>query len=428
MSTDIDTQLKILESGIAEIMPKGGLRAKLEKSAATGRPLNVKLGVDPTAPDLHLGHAVPLRKLRQFQELGHQVILIIGDFTARVGDPSGRSKTRPHLTAEQVKENATTYTDQAFKILDKDKTKLVFNSQWLASLTMDQVLGLIARFTVAGLLVRDDFQKRYKQEQPIGLHEFLYPVMQAYDSVVLEADIEVGGSDQRFNLLAGRELQEKLGNEPQVCVMLPLLEGTDGVRKMSKSYGNHIGLTASPVDMLYAIMKVSDALLIKYFRLTTFLEEKEILDIEHGLESGELHPRDVHLRLAREIVTIYHDAEQANEAEEAYIEGAKAHSFPVSGTVNAISSVSLSALIAAMIPATSLKDGKIWLPELVKLEGAASSNGGARRLVAQGGVRLNGVKLDDPNADIEISEGDILQIGKRPRVRIVLSPDDNGPD
>lgn len=416
MSTDIDAQLEILESGIAEILPKGGLRAKLAKSIATGRPLNVKLGVDPTAPDLHLGHAVPLRKLRQFQDLGHQVTLIIGDFTAMIGDPSGRSKTRPHLSSEDVASNAETYTGQAFKILDKGKTKLVFNSKWLASLTMAEVLELLSRFTVAGLLVRDDFQKRYQNEQPIGLHEFLYPVMQAYDSVVLESDIEVGGSDQRFNLLAGRELQEKLGNEPQVCVMLPLLVGTDGDRKMSKSYGNHIGLTFEPWDMFGKVMSIPDELMVSYFRLATLLTEADIKKIEKGLTDGSLHPAAVKRKLGRAIVTIYYDADMAQKAEEEFDTRFK--------KVSSGQSVAGDVGTCLTIPADRFKDGKVWLPELVKLEGAASSNGEARRLISQGGVRLNGVKLLDPAADIAVKAGDILEVGKRPRVRVVLAADD----
>ncbi len=407
MKTEIEKQLNILRSGTLEVLPSDGLKKKLQKN----RPLIVKLGVDPTAPDLHLGHAVPLRKLRQFQDFGHQVVLIIGDFTAMVGDPTGRSKTRPHLTAEQVKTNAKTYTGQAFKILDKSKTRLEFNSDWLASLTMDKVLELVGRFTVTSLLQRDDFEKRYKNNEMIGLHEFLYPVMQAYDSVVLKADIELGGSDQKFNLLAGRELQEKMGLEPQVCLTLPLLEGTDGKRKMSKSYGNHIGLTFEPWDMYGKVMSIPDELMVKYFRLATLLDETEIIKIEKGLKDNSLHPRDIKGKLAREIVTIYYDAGIAKKAEvefKARFSGSKKTGVADEGVAE------------LEISAQSLEDGRIWLPRLVKLEGAAASNGAARRLAAQGGVRLNGVKLTEPNAEIKITDGGILEIGKRPRKRIKL--------
>jgi len=405
MKTDVEKQLNILRSGTLEVLPNDGLKKKLRKN----QPLTVKLGVDPTAPDLHLGHAVPLRKLRQFQDLGHQVVLIIGDFTAKIGDPTGRSKTRPHLTAEQVEANAKTYTGQAFKILDESKTRLEFNSRWLAPLTMDKVLELLGRFTVTSLLQRDDFEKRYNNNEMIGLHEFLYPVMQAYDSVVLKADIELGGSDQKFNLLAGRELQEKMGLEPQVCLTLPLLEGTDGKRKMSKSYGNHIGLTFEPWDMYGKVMSIPDELMVKYFRLATLVDEADIINIESGLKDNSLHPRDIKGKLAREIVNIYYDAETATKAEvefKARFSGGKKIGADNQGVA------------VLEVSAQSLEDGKIWLPRLIKLEGAAASNGAARRLASQGGVRLNGKKITEPNAEIKIADGDILEIGKRPRKQL----------
>lgn len=410
MKTEIDNQLKTLKSGTLEILPAGDLKKKLE----SGRPLTVKLGVDPTAPDLHLGHAVPLRKLRQFQDFGHRVVLIIGDFTAMIGDPSGRSKTRPHLSAAQVEANAKTYTDQAFKILDRDKTRLEYNSRWLGVLTLEQVLELAGKFTVTALLQRDDFERRYRANEMISLHEFLYPVMQAYDSVVLKADVEIGGSDQKFNLLAGRELQEKMGQEPQVCITLPLLEGTDGRRKMSKSYGNHIGLTFEPWDMFGKVMSMPDDLMIKYFRLATLLDEAAIGGIESGLQSGELHPAEIKRRLAREIVAIYYDVETAKNAEYEFNQRF------VKKTEISDVGVGIDVISVLEIPLDRIKDDKIWLPELIKLEGAAKTNSEARRLVSQGGVRLNDVKLDDPNADIEIADGSILEIGKRPRKRIAI--------
>lgn len=412
MKTNLNEQLKILRSGTLEVLPNEGLKKKLQKD----RPLIIKLGVDPTAPDLHLGHAVPLRKLRQFQDFGHQVVLIIGDFTAMIGDPTGRSKTRPHLTAEQVRTNAETYTGQAFKILDKSKTHLEFNSRWLAPLTMDKVLDLVGRFTVTSLMQRDDFEKRYKINEMIGLHEFLYPVMQAYDSVVLKADIELGGSDQKFNLLAGRELQEKMGLEPQVCLTLPLLEGTDGKHKMSKSYGNHIGLTFEPWDMYGKVMSIPDELIVKYFRLATLLDEAEIEKIAAGLADDSLHPRAIKARLGREIVTIYYSADRAKKAEEEF----NSRFVRPKAEARGRAKISVKPGANLTVKSESLKDGKIWLVRLIKLEGAASSNGEARRLISQGGVRLNGVKLKEPNADIEIADKDILEIGKRPRKSIKL--------
>ncbi|MEE1479541.1 MAG: tyrosine--tRNA ligase, partial [Slackia isoflavoniconvertens] len=297
-----EEQLHIIQSGTDTIVPQDLLLEKLKRGTA----LNIKLGVDPTAPDIHLGHAVPLRKLRQFQDLGHHVTLIIGDGTALIGDPSGRNSTRPQLTREQIAANAQTYVDQAFKILDPEKTTLRYNSEWILDLKMEDLLKLISNFTVARILERDDFHKRYTGGLPIALHEFLYPVMQAYDSVVIKADVEIGGSDQLFNLLAGRELMEKMGMEPQVALTLPLLEGTDGVRKMSKSYGNYIGLTDEPNDMFGKVMNIPDELMVKYYRLASTESVAKIDEIEAGLAADELHPNKVKRALARNIVAAYY--------------------------------------------------------------------------------------------------------------------------
>lgn len=306
-----EEQLHIIKSGIDTVVPESLLLEKLKR----GGELNIKLGVDPTAPDIHLGHAVPLRKLRQFQELGHHVTLIIGDGTALIGDPSGRNSTRPQLTREQIAANAKTYVDQAFKILDPAKTTLRYNSEWILDLGMESLLKLISNFTVARILERDDFHKRYTGGLPISLHEFLYPVMQAYDSVVIKADVEIGGSDQLFNLLAGRELMEKMGMEPQVALTLPLLEGTDGVQKMSKSYGNYIGLTDAPNDMFGKVMSIPDELMVKYYRLASTEDVSAIDEIERGLAAGELHPNKVKRALARNIVAAYYDSDSAVAAE-----------------------------------------------------------------------------------------------------------------
>ena len=293
----VDEQMRIITSGAAKIVPEADLRKKLEK----GEPLNIKLGVDPTSPDLHLGHAVPLRKMRQFQDLGHNVTLIIGNGTALIGDPSGKNSTRPQLSQEQIEANAETYVSQAMKILDPEKTTIVHNGDWILSMDLAGLLQVCSKFTVARILERDDFTKRYQSQTPIALHEFLYPVMQAFDSVQIKADVEMGGTDQLFNLLAGRELMEKMGMEPQIALTMPLLEGTDGVRKMSKSYGNYVGLTDDANDMFGKVMSIPDELMIKYYRLASTLSVAEIDQLEADLKADKLHPNKVKRALARNI-------------------------------------------------------------------------------------------------------------------------------
>lgn len=424
MNAEARHQLDILSSGVAEILPGDGLAQKIENAQKEKRPIIVKLGVDPTAPDLHIGHAVPLRKLRQFQDLGHKAVLIIGDFTAMVGDPSGRSTTRPALTSEQVEANAKTYTDQAFNILDSspDKLEIKYNGGWLGKLDFPKILELTARFTVAGLLVRDDFMKRYKGEQPIGLHEFLYPVMQAYDSVEIGADIELGGTDQRFNLLAGRELQEKLGLDPQVALTMPILEGTDGVKKMSKSYNNHIGLTFEPADMFGKVMSIPDeapeqrrfSMILKYYTLALGYPPEKIASLSEELCDDKLHPRDAKAELARQIVTTYHSAEAADAARDDFQARFKASS----GAKNS-GKVDESLAEEKEISSAELDDGqKIWLPKLLTQIGAAASNGEGRRLISQGGVRYKDEVVSDPKAEIVITGDEILQVGKRKIYRL----------
>ena len=399
-----EEQLHIIQSGTTQIVPEKALLEKLRRD----RPLNVKLGVDPTAPDIHLGHAVPLRKLRAFQDLGHQVTLIIGDGTALIGDPSGRNSTRPQLTSEEIRENAQTYVDQAFKILDPEKTTLRHNSEWLLPLDLEKILGLTANFTVARILERDDFQKRYASNQPIGLHEFLYPIMQAYDSVVIKADVELGGTDQLFNLLAGRELMEKLGMEPQVCLTLPLLEGTDGVQKMSKSYGNYIGLTDEPADMFGKVMSIPDGLMVKYYRLASTKSVDEIDAIEAGLADGSLHPNAAKRVLARNIVAAYHGEPAAKAAEEAFDLVFKEHELPE------------DIREFAYDPSPN-DEGLIYLAKLLADAGLAASAGEARRLIDGGGVRINGepVPVKTYNVPPEALEGAVVQVGKRKFVRLV---------
>lgn len=393
-----EEQLYIIQSGTDTIVPQDLLLEKLKRGMA----LNIKLGVDPTAPDIHLGHAVPLRKLRQFQDLGHHVTLIIGDGTALIGDPSGRNSTRPQLTREQIVVNAQTYVDQAFKILDPEKTTLRYNSEWILDLKMEDLLKLISNFTVARILERDDFHKRYTGGLPIALHEFLYPVMQAYDSVVIKADVEIGGSDQLFNLLAGRELMEKMGMEPQVALTLPLLEGTDGVRKMSKSYGNYIGLTDEPNDMFGKVMNIPDELMVKYYRLASTESVAKIDEIEAGLAADELHPNKVKRALARNIVAAYYDEAAAEAAEADFDLKFKAHGFPADAPV----------FDADLTPG---EDGMVYFAKVIVDAGAAQSVSAARRLIDEGAVRVNGEALAAKSYNLapESLKGAEVQVGKK---------------
>ena len=399
-----EEQLHILESGVDSIVPRAALLDKLKK----GEPLNIKLGVDPTAPDIHIGHAVPLRKLRAFQDLGHRVTLIIGDGTALIGDPSGRNSTRPQLSREQIAQNAQTYVDQAFKILDKEKTTLVYNSEWILGLGMEELLKLLSNFTVARILERDDFTKRYKGGLPISLHEFMYPVMQAYDSVVIHADVELGGNDQLFNLLAGRELMEKMGMEPQVCLTLPLLEGTDGVQKMSKSYGNYIGLTDAPSDMFGKVMSIPDSIMIKYYRLASTVPVSEIDALEAGLADGSVHPNKAKRALARNIVEAYYNAEAATAAEADFDLKFKEHGFPEDAPTYEAD-------------LTPNDEGKVYFAKLLADAKAAPSTSEARRLIDSGAVKLNGEALPAKSYNLtpEQLKGAKIQVGKKRFLRLV---------
>lgn len=409
LNADLDYQMEVILSGTVDCLPEGELRQKVERAIREDRPLRVKFGVDPTRPDLHLGHAVPLRKLRQFQDLGHIAILLIGDFTARIGDPSERDVMRPQLSAEEVERNAETYAQQAFRILDRDRTVLEYNSRWLAPLTFEEVVGLAAHFTVARMLERDDFARRYARNVPIGLHEFLYPVMQAYDSVALRADVEIGGTDQIFNLLAGRELQKALGQEPQSVLTLPILVGLDGEKKMSKSLGNHVGLTDPPEEMFGKLMSLPDPLMPDYFRLTTAMEPSEVEALLVDLEEGRLHPAKAKRRLAREVVALYWGSEAAARAEEhfdrLFVEREVPEEVP-----------------EVRVHPAELRDGKIWLPRLLVLAGLAPSTSEGRRLIAQGGVKVDGETVSDPDLELEGAalDGLLIQKGKRHFRRVVL--------
>ena len=399
----VDEQMKIITSGAAQIVPEADLRKKLEK----GTPLNIKLGVDPTSPDLHLGHAVPLRKMRQFQDLGHNVTLIIGNGTALIGDPSGKNSTRPQLSQEQIEANAETYVSQAMKILDPEKTTIVHNGDWILSMDLAGLLQVCSKFTVARILERDDFTKRYQSQTPIALHEFLYPVMQAYDSVMIKADVEMGGTDQLFNLLAGRELMEKMGMEPQVALTLPLLEGTDGVRKMSKSYGNYIGLTDEPNDMFGKVMSIPDELMVKYYRLASTVPVVEIDKIEAGLAADEIHPNRCKRDLAQNIVAAYYDAAAAREAEAAFDKQFKKHEIPDD----------VAEFAADLTPND---EGLIYLAKLISDAGLTNSTGDARRMIDQGGVKVNGEAIPAKTYNVapEMLKDAVVQVGKRKFVRI----------
>ncbi len=404
---DIKEELRIIKRGIEEIISEEELIKKLEKSRKEKRPLRIKQGFDPNAPDIHLGHTVGLRKMRQFQDLGHDVYFLIGDFTGMIGDPSGQTVTRKQLTEEEVKKNAETYKKQVFKILNPEKTKVVFNSQWLGKLSFSEVLKICSEYTVARMLERDDFATRYKKEKPIGIHEFLYPLMQGYDSVALQADIELGGTDQKFNLLVGRTIQREYGQEPQVIITMPLLEGTDGVEKMSKSLNNYIGINEPPQVMYGKVMSIPDNLMFRYFEFVTDVPLNEIDKIKIDLENNNIHPRDVKKRLAREIVQLYHGHSASLIAEEEFEKVFKKKLYP-------------EEIKELVLKKNNLKEGKIWITELIAMSGLVSSKSEARRLIKQGGVRINGEKVSDPNFDLTVEEGMILKIGKLNFIKLVI--------
>ena len=393
-------QVRQIKHGVADLINEQDLVKKIEKSIKENKPLVVKLGLDPTAPDIHLGHTVPLRKLRLFQEFGHQVVIVIGGFTARIGDPTGKSVTRPPLTKEEVLKNAETYKTQIFKVLDPEKTIVRDNSEWLESMNFADVLRLASSYTVARMMERDDFSKRFKEGRPIGVHEFMYPLMQGHDSVALHADVEFGGTDQTFNLLMGRHLQELEGQEPQVVITMPLLEGLDGVQKMSKSLGNYIGIDEEPKEMYGKAMSIPDELMMRYFMLVTDMPIEEQEDMEKRLESGELHPRDAKMQLARTIVRLYHGEEAALEAEEEFKRVFQQRALPTD--------IPEYAMAAPTEP--------IFVPQFCTDAGLTASNGEARRSIKAGAFKVNGEKYTEENLTLE--DGMIVQVGKRKFVKI----------
>ena len=402
MNKTIDEQLRIIMKGVDTIVSEESLRKKLEKCEKENKKLTIKLGLDPSAPDIHLGHAVVLRKIRQMQDLGHKAVIIIGDFTGKIGDPTGKAKGRKALTDEQVKANAETYKEQIFKVLDKDKTEIRFNSEWLSKLAFDDVLNLAATTTVARMMERDDFQKRFKNNVPIGIHEFFYPLMQAYDSVALEADIELGGTDQTFNILMGRTLQKAKGQEEQVAMFMPILEGLDGIEKMSKSLGNYIGVSEPANVMFKKVMEIPDNLIIKYFELATD-EHPDIVDkIKEQLKNGK-NPRDVKFELAKIITGLYHSDEEVKESIKFYDAAFSKKSIPEN------------------IPEIKMNDSIKHLEDIIQLlidDNFIQSKSEIRRLISQGGVQINGEKINEISAIL--NNGDVIKIGKKKFVKIVL--------
>lgn len=397
--TKIDEALAIIRRGTEEILLEEELIAKLK----TGKPLRVKLGLDPTAPDLHLGHTVVLNKLKQFQDLGHEVMFLIGDFTGMIGDPSGKNETRPPLTREQVEANALTYQKQVFKILDPKKTKIVYNSEWMNKLTPVDLIKLASTYTVARMLERDDFHKRYTSGQAIAVHEFLYPLLQGYDSVAMQADIELGGTDQKFNLLMGRELQKHFGQKPQVILTLPLLPGLDGIRKMSKSLNNYIGIDESAEQIFGKVMSLSDETMWLYFELVSFLSLEEIQKLRDDVANG-MNPRDVKFLLAEEIAARFHSAEAGRQARANFVAQFQKGKLPED-----IPDIKLEISPAGMI-----------LPSIIKDAGLTSSNTEARRLIRQGAVRLNGERISDENLLLQPKMTITLQVGKLRYANVIL--------
>ena len=396
----IDEQLVLIRRGAEEILPEDILKKKLERSKETDTPLIIKLGCDPSRPDLHIGHGVVLRKLRHFQDLGHQAVLVIGDFTAMIGDPSGRNKTRPQLTLEEARSNAESYVEQSKVILDIDKLKIVYNSDWLNNMNFNDVVKLASSYTVARMLERDDFTKRFQSEIPILLHEFLYPLAQGQDSVELNADVELGGTDQKFNLLVGRDLQKANGQNPQCIITLPLLEGTDGIDKMSKSYGNDIGLHDKPEDMYGKTLSISDDMIVKWFTLAADADEAVVKSAESRLADSSINPMEVKRELARAVVELYYDAETASQAEQHF------------------NTIVVGKGTPDDIPEFSLNEEDL-IVNVIFDAGILQSKGEARRMIKQGAVKLDGESITDIQATITPSGEQILKVGKRRFLKVI---------
>ncbi len=406
-------QLALIRRGTAAIVTEEELGAKLERSVRTGTPLVVKVGFDPTAPDLHLGHTVIIQKMRQLQELGHTIVFVIGDFTGMIGDPTGKSETRKPLTREEIEANAQTYRAQVFKILDAERTRIAFNSEWLARLRAEDVIRMAAQVTVARLLAREDFAQRYEEARPIHLHEFLYPLFQAQDSVALQADVEMGGTDQTFNLLVGRDLQRAVGQEPQIAITMPILVGTDGVQKMSKSLGNYVGITEPPAQMYGKLMSISDEVMLGYYPLVSGLSPQEVERVEQDVRAGRLHPMEAKKRLARAVVAQFHGESAARSAEEGFARQFQAREVPAE---------------VAEVPVPAPPRGvELRLFQLVLTTGLASSASEAKRLIQQGGIKIDDQRVEDPYHSLTIRPGDrvLVQKGRREFRRVKAVADDS---
>jgi len=398
----LNEQMDVIRRGVVEIIPEDELVKKIEKSLKTSKPLNIKLGCDPSRPDLHIGHSVVIRKLAQFQELGHQAILIIGDFTGMIGDPSGRNATRPALTLEATRINGNSYFEQASKILHKEKTKIVYNSEWLGKMSFEDVIKLASKYTVARMIERDDFTKRFKAGEPISVHEFLYPLAQAMDSVAIESDVELGGTDQKFNLLVGRDIQREYGIEPQVILTMPLLVGIDGVEKMSKSYDNYIGISDEPSQIFGRTLSIPDNLIYQYFELATNVSNQKLTELKSQLSDGNVNPRDIKRELARTLVTMYHNKDAAEIAQVEF------------------DNIFINKGLPDEIEEFNIGDKKdINILDLIILVNFAPSKGEARRLLTQGGVSIDGEKISDVQSSISVKTGMILKVGKRKFIKLI---------
>ncbi|HPN98211.1 MAG TPA: tyrosine--tRNA ligase [Syntrophorhabdaceae bacterium] len=404
LAMDIKDQIEIIKRGAVDLISEAELEAKLKKAQLEERPLRVKLGLDPTAPDLHLGHTVVLQKLKQFQELGHTAIFLIGDFTGMIGDPTGRIETRPALTREELLKNAETYKEQVFKILDMEKTEVRFNSEWMESMNAADMIRLCAQYTMARIMEREDFKNRYMNNLPISIHEFLYPLVQGYDSVALKADVELGGHDQIFNLFVGRDLQKVYGQEPQVIVTVPLLEGTDGINKMSKSYGNYVGIDESPDVIFGKLMSISDDLMLKYYELLSDISVDEYRKLKDDIINGTVHPRDAKVNFAKEIVRRFHGIKDAEEAHDNFDKVFRNKEIPDDIDVLKI----------------ERKEIEKWMPKLLVNLGMVSSTTEGKRMIAQGGVSVNGKKMTNEHTPIENVDEFIVKVGKRKFKKIIL--------
>ena len=396
----INEQMDLIRRGAVEIIPEEELVQKLEKSDKENKPLNIKLGCDPSRPDLHIGHSVVLRKLAQFQSLGHQAILIVGDFTGMIGDPSGRSATRPALSLKETRINGESYFNQATKILVRGKTRMVYNSEWLSEMNFEEVIKLASKYTVARMIERDDFTKRFKAGEPISVHEFLYPLAQAMDSVAIKSDVELGGTDQKFNLLVGRDIQREYGMEPQCILTMPLIAGTDGIEKMSKSYDNYIGISESPNEIYGKTLSIPDNLIYTYFELATSISSDELSKIKKQLSDSNVNPRDIKRKLARTLVSTYYNESEAQFAEEEF------------------DRIFIKKEIPDEINEFKLTEKKIGILDLITKVNFAPSRGEAKRLVTQGGVTIDGEKINDVNSEIVVKDGLILKVGKRKFVKL----------